>query len=137
MADMSGKCLCGKVTFTAVNVKTGYHVCHCEMCRKWNGGPTMAVPVGKIVFPNEEYLGLYESSDWAERGFCKNCGTNLLYRIKAGDHTSVWVGAFDDQTAFKLFDEIYIDSKPDSYAFAGEHPRLTEEQTLKAFGVKS
>jgi len=68
---------------------------------------------------------------------CKNCGTNLFYRIKTGGHTSVWVGAFDDQTPFKLFDEIYIDSKPDSYAFAGEHPRLTEEQTLKAFGVKS
>ena len=43
------------------------------------------------------------------------------------------VGAFDDVAAFRLASEIFIDEKPEGYAFAGEHPRLTAAETLAKF----
>ena len=42
-------------------------------------------------------------------------------------------GTFDDPTPFKLAWEIFIDRKPDGYCFAGEHPRMTEAETLARF----
>ena len=35
---MTGRCLCGKVTFTAEGVEPHSHACHCGMCRRWSGG---------------------------------------------------------------------------------------------------
>jgi hypothetical protein len=45
------------------------------------------------------------------------------------------IGAFDDQSHFTMGGEIYIDNKPASYAFAGDHPRETEAEFLKRIGV--
>jgi hypothetical protein len=42
----------------------------------------------------------------------------------------VSVGAFDDSAPFRLAREIFIDKKPAGYAFAGDHPRWTEEETF-------
>jgi len=126
----TGRCLCGAVTFSADDVKSDIHSCHCSMCRRWNGGPAFAAGVGEVTFEGAEHLARYESSAWAERGFCSRCGTHLFYRLKEADHYIMWMGAFDDQTQFKLAGEIYIDEKPPVYDFAGDHPRLTGDEFM-------
>ena len=35
MAEMTGKCLCSAVSFTADDVETDFETCHCGMCRRW------------------------------------------------------------------------------------------------------
>ena len=35
----------------------------------------------------------------------------------------MWVGAFDDAEEFELVGEIFMDDKPGTYDFAGDHPR--------------
>jgi hypothetical protein len=45
------------------------------------------------------------------------------------------IGTFDDLSDFILTSEIFIDRKPDAYALAGEHPRLTEVETLEKYPV--
>lgn len=131
----TGQCLCGAVQFTAEDVETHFHSCHCGTCRRWGGGPGMAVQVGSVQFTGEDQIARFQSSDWAERGFCKQCGSNLFYHMKEPGGYMMWVGAFNDQSAFKLTGEIYIDSKPDSYAFAGDHPRQTEAEFLASIGM--
>lgn len=126
----TGHCLCGAVTFNAEDVQSEIHACHCGMCRRWSGGPAFAAGVGKVTFKGEENLTRFDSSAWAERGFCNRCGTNLFYRLKEADQYVLWVGTFDDQTPFKLAGEIYIDEKPPLYDFAGDHSRLTGEEFL-------
>ena len=78
---MKGKCLCGAIEVVADDhAEVG--LCHCSMCRRWSGGaPFFASQVKKVTFENEENIGRYTSSDWAERGFCKKCGTPLYYRL--------------------------------------------------------
>ena len=97
----------------------------------------MAVGVAGVTFQGAEHITRYDSSDWAERGFCKHCGSNLFYRLKARNEYHLWLGTFDDQKPFRLASEIFIDEKPDSYEFAGDHPRLTGEQMMAAVGQAS
>ena len=128
----TGKCLCGAVTFTAEEVATQVHACHCSMCRAWSGSPLLAVQVGKIEFQGD--VSRYDSSEWAERGFCSRCGSNLFYRLKEADQYIVSTGVFDDQSGFELVGEIYIDEKPPGYGFAGEHPRQTGAEFMASMG---
>ena len=136
MSDpMTGRCLCGAVTFTATDVDTQVHSCHCGMCRRWSGGPAMSARAGNVRFENEDAIGVYPSSAWAERGFCKTCGTNLFYRMPQQGTTILWLGGFDDPSGFELAGEIYIDDKPDFYALAGDHPRQTGKEFLASIGM--
>ena len=125
----NGRCLCGAITFRAEGVEPHFHACHCGMCRRW-GGPAMAARVGSLAFEGEEHLARYDSSAWAERGFCRRCGSHLFYRLKDGDQYVVWTGAFDDPSAFRLAGEIFVDEKPAGYDFAGDHPRQTGAEFL-------
>lgn len=129
-----GGCLCGAVRFAVKECSTEVGVCHCSMCRRWASGPVMAVECGDAVeFKGEENIGRYRSSEWAERGFCKICGSNLFYRFAENGHYALSVGAFDDQTAFKMVEQIFIDDKPDYYAFANETITRTGAEVFEMF----
>jgi hypothetical protein len=125
----TGRCLCGAVTFTADEVQTHLHACHCSMCRRWSGSTLMAASVGRVSFEGEENVGVYSSSDWAERGFCKRCGTNLFYRLKPDSYV-MSMGTFDDPEQFTLEGEIFVDTKPSFFDLAGDHERLTEAEFM-------
>lgn len=132
--SMTGKCLCAAVKFTVHEAETGFHSCHCATCRRWSGGPAMAAAVSEPDFEGIENIARYASSDWAERGFCKLCGSHLFYYLKPRNQYMMWTGAFDDPTAFRMSGEIFIEEKPPGYAFAGEHPRMTGEDFMRAMG---
>ncbi|MEM7078069.1 MAG: GFA family protein [Pseudomonadota bacterium] len=132
----TGKCLCGAITFVADEVETHVHACHCAMCRGWTGGPMMAAAVGSVTFSGDT-LKRYESSLWAERGFCSECGSSLFYRLKEPEIYLLATGVFDDAEQFSVTGEIYIDEKPGGYDFAGDHPRLTGEEFLASMGVST
>ena len=75
----NASCLCGSVRMSAVNASNKVGACHCRMCRKWGGGPFMEVDCGtEVSFSGEENIRVYDSSNWAERGFCNNCGSHLF-----------------------------------------------------------
>jgi hypothetical protein len=129
---MTGRCLCGAVTFSAEHVETEHHACHCGMCRRWSGGSGfLGASCERVTFPRSEHLGRFASSEWAERGFCTACGTTLFYFLKPTQSYTMSVGAFDDPSAFRLVREIFIDRKPNGYAFAGDHERWTEAETFE------
>ena len=133
---MEGKCLCGAVTVSAT-LNAQVEACHCGMCRRWGGGPLLAIQCGSDVqFSGKEQIGVYDSSDWAERGFCKRCGTHLFYRFKPADAYAVPAGLFERQERLNLHEQIFIDSKPGYYAFANDTPMLTEAEVLRRFGME-
>lgn len=134
-----GKCLCGACAFTAslpsgADGAVDINVCHCGMCRRWGAGPYFAVHLAEPArFDDGAPVGVYRGSDWAERGFCKQCGTGLFWRLQDGSNMALPVGLFDDQSQFRLRSEIYIDHKPAFYALEGDRPRLTEAEVVAAF----
>ena len=133
MAAASGQCLCGAVRFTSETVETQFHVCHCGMCRRWAGGPSFGANADDVRFDGEDNIVRYRSSDWAERGFCRKCGSGLFYLFKPTGQYMISLGLFDEPADFTLAEEIYIDHKPGFYALAGDHPKRTEAEVLAAF----
>ena len=79
--EWTGGCLCGAVRYEASEPpqKSGY--CHCRMCQKVSGAPcTVGVYFAKQVFRiTRGQPTIYRSSNVAERGFCRSCGSQLLY----------------------------------------------------------
>ncbi|MDD7986764.1 GFA family protein [Lentisphaera marina] len=93
--EAEGQCLCGAVKAKVKAMSKEVGVCHCDMCRKWAGAPFIGVDCqNDILFEGQEYIKIYHSSDWAERGFCSKCGTHLFYHLKAQDQYIVPVGLF-------------------------------------------
>src|SRR5690606_20303665 len=133
---MQGKCLCGAVGVTA-NRNAEVEACHCGMCRRWGGGPLLAIHCGsEVQFTGQEQLGVYDCSEWTERGFCRQCGTQLAYRFQLANTDVVPAGLVEKQDDLSLHEQIFIDSKPGYYAFANDTPVLTEAEVLKRYGVE-
>jgi len=130
---MTGRCMCGACDFAAVPTTLESGACHCEMCRKWAGGVFMAVSATDVVFSDAAPLKVYDSSDWGERVFCSTCGSTLVWQTKDGAHKSVSAAAFDNPNAFPLTSEIFIDRKPDAFAFVGDHARLTKADVMAKY----
>ncbi|WP_432698357.1 GFA family protein [Marinobacterium sp. YM272] len=122
----TGHCLCGKVSVTATLKNHNVDACHCEICRRWSGGPMLAVACdGEPAFSGESHIGVFDSSDWAQRGFCKECGTHLFYRLKEGGFYALPVGLLDSADGWTLHAQVFIDEKPGFYAFSQRTAELT------------
>ncbi len=133
---MEGKCLCGAVSIVA-DAASEVGACHCGMCRRWGGGPLLAVHGGSDVkVSGANNVAVFDSSEWAERGFCKTCGTHLFYRLKPTNEYELPAGLFQNQEGLALTAQIYVDSKPDYYEFANQTKMLTEAQVIEQFAPK-
>jgi len=134
-----GGCLCGAVRFELELDVHHFGVCHCGMCRKWSAGPFFAVhaPAAKGRLVEDRGLAWYASSEWARRGFCRECGTSLFYQLVGSDAPDwiVSVEALDDAEDLSIGSHIYIDAKPRRYDFADDAPRLTEAEFLASMGI--
>lgn len=134
--------MCGAVRFVAYDVPTSFGACHCEMCRRWTGSALLGVtvPEDRVEWEDERHLSRIASSDWAERGFCSQCGSGLFFRVtQAGEWSGgieLPIGVFDDPNGFEMNNEIYIDHKPDSFAYAGSGRKLmTRADCVEKFSV--
>jgi len=127
--DFAGQCLCGAVSIKLKEVKPSVGVCHCGMCRNWVGGPFMSLDAGEnIEISGQKNIATYSSSDWAERAFCKQCGSNLFYRLKQNNTHYVMAGLFNIDDAVDLGHQIYIDEKPNYYNFSEDTPKMTRAE---------
>ncbi len=134
--------MCGAVSFEASIPKRELHACHCGMCRRWTGSAMVAVnvPATEMRIEGGGNVRVIRSSEWAERAWRDRCGSNLWYRLTVEGPTrgsfEIRAGLLDEPDGFPLVSEIYIDRKPDGYAFAGEHERQTGaeiEATIAAY----
>jgi hypothetical protein len=134
MKIAKGHCLCGAVKVSFPLEKEVFDACHCGMCRKWGGGPGLTVETGgKAKFEGEEFISVYDSSDWAQRGFCKQCGTHLFYRMKKGNFCNVPLGLLEQSEDLKFHVQIYTDCKPKNYSFADKTLKMTEAEVIAMF----
>ena len=130
----NGHCLSGKVKVKVPNISTRVWACHCGMCRRWGGGPLLSTDCGTgVIFEGEHNISVYDSSDWAERGFCGSCGTHLLYRLKENRQYFMPVGLFEGDTGFILELQVFIDEKPEYYCFSNETRNMTGKEVFAGF----
>ena len=109
-----------------------YGACDCDMCRRWTGGVWMGV----VAHEEPEITGtpqIWTLSRMAERAFCPECGSSIWYRPKVGKTPTLGQGLFDDQADWTRSREIFVDNKPDHYAFGAPAKALTGAATIIAY----
>jgi hypothetical protein len=131
-APIKGSCLCDAVSVEINQRPETFTVCHCQSCRKWSGGVPMSINGGEhLKFSGEDFIERYSSSDWAERGFCKKCGTHLFFRLKKTDHYFLLAGLFGNAISPKFDLQEFIDEKPEYYSFANQTKTFTKAEGYK------
>jgi hypothetical protein len=101
---LTGGCQCGAVRFRAARLMDNPHVCHCRMCQKATGNffaALVGVKHADLTWTRGA-AAEFESSEGTLRGFCRDCGTPLFFRRRAGGHVSLCIGAFDRPAGIPL-----------------------------------
>lgn len=129
-----GKCLCGACRFSATPVDNKIGACHCTTCRTWGGGPFLSVACGTTVtFNDGAPIQVFDSSPWAERGFCHQCGSHLFYRLKSDGLYFMLAGIFDSLGEAEFDHQVFIDQKPPYYTFANRTHDMTGAEMFAKF----
>ena len=109
----SGSCLCGAVGFE-VRGKLGRPVvaCHCLQCRKQTGNymSSTACKDDQLTLARDDGLSWYRSSDTAQRGFCRICGSVLFWKGDGRDYTAITAGSIDGPLGVPLEGHIFCNS---------------------------
>ena len=128
--EIAGSCLCGAVRIELTDARPQVEICHCSMCRQWGGGPFMGVSSAGFSLSGQDHVISYRSSEWAERAFCRTCGSNLYYRFIPSDHYSFCSGLFDFGETVSISKQIFVDEKPAFYDFAQQTPMQTGPEVI-------
>ena len=77
----SGGCACGAIRYSLASDPVDAGWCHCRICQRNSGAPAMvfaSVPREDFAFTKGgDRVGLFRSSDYGHRLFCRDCGTPL------------------------------------------------------------
>jgi hypothetical protein len=137
LSSAKTSCLCGSVKITANEINPKFSVCHCQTCRTWGGAPYFALQCGNNVsIEGQEHIKTYDSSDWAARGFCSQCGTHLFYQLKKTGAYNMPVGLFKELDGVTMNMQYFSDKRPDYYCFTNETKEMTEAEIMAYFAAQ-
>ena len=81
--SFDGGCHCGAIRFRVQGPLRQILMCHCSDCLKISGTSwgASAAHAENLDWLTELRPRWYRSLDWAERGFCSECGSQMFYRM--------------------------------------------------------
>lgn len=100
--EVSGGCQCGAVRYHATEMLDNAHICHCRMCQKAAGNIFIAL----VAAPREAITwtrgqpARFRSSEYVDRGYCRDCGTPLFYDNVEGNRVNFTIGSLDHPELF-------------------------------------
>ncbi len=114
----TGKCMCGAVAFEFRADREDVSECHCGQCRSWSGHrwASLNAPFESLkIKKGEDQLGWFKSSDYARRGFCKNCGSSLFWHADRLDdykhRIAISAGTIEPGAPMALAEHIFVADK--------------------------
>ena len=122
----NGGCLCGEVRYEVKGPLRDIVNCHCSMCQKLHGnfGPHTKARKINIKITTNHGLGWYKTSEIAQRGFCRKCGSSLFWEPFNLDATGIIAGSLDGPTGLKTMGHIFVGEKPDFYEITDNNPQF-------------
>ena len=117
MSILSGKCLCGKVSYKCHAEPLTIFNCHCEDCRRATGsvfGTNLFVPEDKVEIIGEvtSYSHTSDSGSKMTKIFCPNCGSLLFGKNSAKINVlSIRAGSVNQIDKIKPAVNVFMDSK--------------------------
>ena len=100
---ITGGCQCGAVRYAISEELGRASICHCRMCQKAFGAFYAPLVTARLADfeVTRGAITTFRSSEPVERGFCRDCGTPLTFRVLAKDEIDVSIGSLDDPSAAK------------------------------------
>ena len=122
---VTGGCLCGAVRYRARRPLRPAIACHCTQCRKTSGHYVSATCAWRenFVLTNDEGLEWYGSSEHAQRGFCRKCGSSVLWSAHERDTITIMCGTIDGDTGIETVAHICVADKGDYYEINPSEPQ--------------
>ena len=127
---VTGSCLCGEIKFQITGQLNHIQICHCQQCRKAQGGPLATnIPVctRNLTFvKGEEYLQEFESltRKGKSRVFCRRCGSPIFSRLDTAPAViRVRAGTLDEPFASELALHQFVASKASWWTIDDELPQ--------------
>jgi hypothetical protein len=130
----TGGCQCGAVRYALYAEPTNPHVCHCRMCQKAFGNyfaPFAGLPPRDFAWVKGT-PGFFRSSEVAERGFCRDCGTPLSYRADGKDRISISLGSLDDPGRVVPLKQFGVESRLPFMETLADLPGVRTEEYFSA-----
>lgn len=129
MNQITGRCFCGAVSYSiAADAPLGSRACWCRGCQKIASGSATVnalFPEEAVTFdgPISTIRKTADSGNTVERGFCKECGSQIFSRTvePAGDPIRIRVGTLDDPEIAPPTALIWVESAP---SWAALDPKL-------------
>jgi hypothetical protein len=122
-----GGCLCGAIRYRATAAPVRGVMCHCPQCRKHSGAPALAF----VHFPVQSFTWLrgepkrYQSSEFAQRGFCPTCGSTLsMHEEILADRMLVTVGSLDEPARVHIDDHVWTKDRVPWFDTTDKLPRF-------------
>lgn len=122
---ITGRCACGKVSFSAVGPFREALACHCRSCRHQSGHylAATATAIDKVTIDGAEGLTWYGATPHARRGFCRTCGSLMFWEPVSRSHLSIMMGAIDDPGDIRLAAHIFVAEKGEYYEIGDGLPQ--------------
>ena len=120
---LTGRCLCGGVSYRISGPCRDIINCHCENCRRTHGHVAAYASVNRANLELLEAQTLewyHDSSPDTHRGFCRRCGASLFWDARDGrGKIAVAAGSLDDSGDLKTIGHVYV-------AEAGKYYAITD-----------
>ncbi len=130
LLDASGGCLCGEVRYHIYSTSVDAGFCHCRMCQKSSGAPTIAwvtVVTEGFTYTRGE-PALFQSSAQAQREFCGRCGTQLVFRQQRDPGlVDVTIATLDNPSLVQPEYHIWNSSRMEWLHLADQLPTYNDE----------
>jgi len=128
--------MCGAVKFSASDMPREFSSCYCKTCQRWVGNAYkgVSVPTENLTISGRENIGIFVSSVFAERAYCKKCGSAIWWRLTAGPYvgkTSISLGLLDDTDGMVLSGELFVDFKNSTDEIPDGISQMTSEEAAR------
>ncbi|MBV9996547.1 MAG: GFA family protein [Caulobacteraceae bacterium] len=127
---ISGRCLCGSVTYRAASAPIVVRACWCRLCQYIGAGSgTVNACFARegFIIQGElgDHMGVADSGARMHRRFCRSCGTHLFSEAEPRPHLIfVRVGTLDDPEAGRPQMTIWTSQAPSWACIAEDLPRV-------------
>jgi len=113
---INGRCECGRIRYEVDGEIEDFSHCHCSQCRRLHGAAyaTYAdVPRARFRFVSgESDIKVYASSEFNDRVFCAECGSNILVdSMQAPETLYISMGTVDGDPPCPPGYHIFVGSK--------------------------
>lgn len=125
---VTGSCLCGAVQYEIRGPLAPIQFCHCQQCRKAQGGPFATnIPVDLSNFTllaGSDVLKKFASSADKIRAFCSECGSPIYsQRHSMPDVIRLRAGTLTDNIKLDLGFHIFINDQAQWWTICDDLPQ--------------